>query len=176
LLCVSSPSELEAFDMPQSDQSSRGILRSVSFREVDKQNNLSHLSNLRDADGDGDMDFKDAAILAEQSLDPAETETQAWTHAIFRLSRMALGFTIFIVGIILLPAPGPGGLVVAAGLAILARDVAWADQLLRYLRKRMPGMAEEGPIPKSTIIASVMVATAAFLTFWWAQQQSWWWF
>jgi len=142
---------------------------------MDKQNDLPLASNPRDADGDGDMDFKDAAILAEQSLDPTESDAQAWTHAIFRLGRMALGFTIFIIGIIMLPAPGPGGLVVAAGLAILARDVAWADRLLRYLRKRMPGMAEEGPIPKSTIIVSIMIAAAIFLTFWWAQDQSWWW-
>lgn len=128
-----------------------------------------------DADGDGDVDFRDAAIRAEQETHPElASPDAAWHHALVRIARMTLGFTIFVVGIIMLPAPGPGGLVVAAGLAILARDVAWADRLLRYLRKRMPGMAEEGPIPKSTLVVSVMLMAAAFLAFMWAQNQSWW--
>lgn len=128
-----------------------------------------------DIDGDGDVDFRDAAIRAEQDSHPEyATATSAWQHAVLRLARMSLGFVIFVVGIIMLPAPGPGGLVVAAGLAILARDVVWADRLLRYMRKKMPGMAEEGPIPKSTILVSVMLMAAAFFFFIWAQGQSWW--
>lgn len=126
-------------------------------------------------DGDGDIDFRDAAIQAENEIGRVpENAEQAWRFAIMRIGRMTLGFTIFIIGIIMLPAPGPGGLVVAAGLAILARDVVWADRLLRYLRKKVPGMAEEGPIPKSTILVSILIMGAAFFTMFWAKGQSWW--
>lgn len=57
----------------------------------------------------------------------------------------------------------------AAGLVVLSRDFAWADRALRYLRAKVPGLDEEGPIPKSTIVVSVMLmAAAGLMAFWWA--------
>ncbi|MEZ5225931.1 MAG: PGPGW domain-containing protein [Acidimicrobiales bacterium] len=52
---------------------------------------------------------------------------------------MTLGFTVVLIGIAALPLPGPGWLIIAGGLTILSRDVAWADRLLRYIRKRVRG-------------------------------------
>jgi len=42
------------------------------------------------------------------------------------------GFVVLVVGLILIPLPGPGWLIVFAGLAILATEFAWAERLLRY--------------------------------------------
>jgi uncharacterized protein (TIGR02611 family) len=42
-----------------------------------------------------------------------------------------------IVGIILIPFPGPGWLIVLAGLAILAAEFVWAQRLLKYTRTRL---------------------------------------
>ena len=42
-----------------------------------------------------------------------------------------LMIVVVIVGIIALPLPGPGWLIIAGGLTILSKDVAWADRLLR---------------------------------------------
>ena len=121
-----------------------------------------------DLDQDGDTDFRDAAIRAELEIGHAEdTPKQAWTHVLVRLGRMGIGFVLLLAGIAMMVLPGPGAIVLAAGLAILARDVAWADRLLRYLRKRMPGLEEEGPIPRSTIAMSVMLMVAAGLAAWW---------
>lgn len=122
-----------------------------------------------DVDGDGDVDFRDAAIRAELEVGHVEdTPDQAWHHALLRLARMALGFLLLIVGIAMMVLPGPGAVVVAAGLVILSRDFVWADRALRYLRKKVPGMQEEGPIPKSTIVVSLMLMGAAGLVaFWW---------
>lgn len=47
-----------------------------------------------------------------------------------------VGLSVVIVGIILLPLPGPGMLVIIAGLAILATEFEKADKLLRQLRRR----------------------------------------
>ena len=55
----------------------------------------------------------------------------------------------------------------AAGLVILSRDVVWADRALRYLRKKTPGLEEDGPIPKATIAISLMLMAAAGLGSWW---------
>lgn len=41
------------------------------------------------------------------------------------------------LGIVLIPAPGPGWLIVFAGLGILATEFHWAHRLLRYARVRV---------------------------------------
>jgi len=46
------------------------------------------------------------------------------------------GGSVLIVGIIAIPYPGPGWLIVFAGLAILAREFPWAARLLHYAREK----------------------------------------
>ncbi len=121
-----------------------------------------------DVDGDGDTDFRDAAIRAELEVGHAEeTNAQAWRHALIRLTRMGLGFVLLLAGVAMMVLPGPGAIAMAAGLVILSRDFVWADRALRYLRKKVPGLEEEGPIPRNTIIVSVMLMAAAGLAAWW---------
>lgn len=48
-----------------------------------------------------------------------------------------LGLVVIIVGIILIPFPGPGWLIVLAGLAIWAIEFVWAQRLLRFTRARL---------------------------------------
>ena len=122
-----------------------------------------------DPDGDGEVHFRDAALQAELETGRAEeTPTQAWHHVLVRLARMAAGFVLLALGVAMIVLPGPGAVVMAAGLVILSRDVAWADRALRYLRRKTPGLDEEGPIPKSTIAVSLMLMTSAGLAgYWW---------
>jgi uncharacterized protein (TIGR02611 family) len=56
-----------------------------------------------------------------------------------RVQRFAAGFgggAVLIVGVIAIPYPGPGWLIVFAGLAILSREFAWAGRLLKFARKK----------------------------------------
>jgi uncharacterized protein (TIGR02611 family) len=48
-----------------------------------------------------------------------------------------VGAIVIIVGIILIPFPGPGWLVVLAGLAILGVEFAWARRLLQFTRNQL---------------------------------------
>jgi uncharacterized protein (TIGR02611 family) len=48
-----------------------------------------------------------------------------------------LGAIVVIIGIILIPFPGPGWLIVLFGLAIWAIEFVWAERLLSYTRKRL---------------------------------------
>jgi uncharacterized protein (TIGR02611 family) len=48
-----------------------------------------------------------------------------------------IGFTILLVGIILLVTPGPASLVIPAGLAVLATEFVWADNLLKKVKTRL---------------------------------------
>ncbi len=118
-------------------------------------------------------DFKDrieeAAIQAEfETGEREETVEEAKSHALVRLGRMTLGTIVVIVGIAALPLPGPGWLIIAGGLTILSKDVAWADRLLRYIRKRVPGIPEDGKIPRSSMVTMVLVTLAAVsASLWW---------
>ena len=47
-----------------------------------------------------------------------------------------IGFTILLIGIILLVTPGPASLVIPAGLAVLATEFVWAENLLKKVKLR----------------------------------------
>jgi uncharacterized protein (TIGR02611 family) len=55
----------------------------------------------------------------------------------YRIAITVLGLAIIVVGIILLPLPGPGWLIIFAGLAVLASEFEWAARLLRYARDQV---------------------------------------
>jgi uncharacterized protein (TIGR02611 family) len=53
---------------------------------------------------------------------------------IYRALIAVLGGLVVILGFILIPAPGPGWLVVFAGLGILATEFAWAQRILHRVK------------------------------------------
>jgi uncharacterized protein (TIGR02611 family) len=57
----------------------------------------------------------------------------------YRVVVAVLGFAIIAAGLALIPLPGPGWLIVFAGLALLSTEFAWADRLLRYARTKVQG-------------------------------------
>ena len=57
-------------------------------------------------------------------------------HQSVRLSVAALGLAVLAVGLVLLVTPGPGLLVIIAGLAILAHQFAWAAVALEKAKAR----------------------------------------
>lgn len=48
-----------------------------------------------------------------------------------------LGLVVVAIGIVLIPFPGPGWLIVLAGLAIWAIEFVWAQRLLRFTRAKL---------------------------------------
>ncbi len=116
-------------------------------------------------------DLNEAAIEAELATgEKEETIEEAKANIVVRIARMTLGFAVVILGIIMMPLPGPGALIVAAGLVILSRDVAWADRVLRWMRTKTPGIPEDGKIPMSTIVVSAMIMVAAMLVGWYLKE------
>jgi len=53
-----------------------------------------------------------------------------------------VGGIVLIVGIIAIPYPGPGWLIVFAGLGILATEFVWAQRILAYTREKYDGWTE----------------------------------
>ena len=54
----------------------------------------------------------------------------------WRMTVSAAGFVLLIVGAIMMVTPGPGLLVIIAGLAVLATQYAWAERALDAARTR----------------------------------------
>src|SRR5213592_4454564 len=51
-----------------------------------------------------------------------------------RVVRIVFGFTLLILGVLLLVLPGPGWVTIFFGLALLAAEFAWARRLLDRLK------------------------------------------
>jgi len=64
-----------------------------------------------------------------------------------RFVRLVVGFTVLIVGIILLLTPGPAFVVIPVGLAILATELVWARRLLNQLKNQAKKLAPRGVNP-----------------------------
>jgi uncharacterized protein (TIGR02611 family) len=60
----------------------------------------------------------------------------------YRVVVAVIGFAIIGTGLALIPLPGPGWLIVFAGLAVLSTEFAWAERLLRYARSKVAGWTE----------------------------------
>jgi uncharacterized protein (TIGR02611 family) len=56
---------------------------------------------------------------------------------VVRLAITTLGAAVIVTGIILLPLPGPGWLIIFIGLAILSLEYTWARRVLRFARVRV---------------------------------------
>lgn len=88
-----------------------------------------------------------------------------------KVVRIAAGTLVLLAGIAMLVLPGQGILTIAAGLAILAVDVPIAARLLRFVRRKTPGLSEEGSLPKSAIIMLVVMGVVfGAIGVWWQLQ------
>ena len=54
-----------------------------------------------------------------------------------KLIVITIGFTVLIIGIMMIVLPGPAIIVIPAGLAILAGEFIWARNLLRMFKSRL---------------------------------------
>ena len=88
-------------------------------------------------------------------------------HHLIRVAAAIGGFLVVLLGIILIPLPGPGLLVVAVGLAVLALEFAWAEHLLERTVERLSEAGERvkraSPVGQAAVALLGVLATAASL-------------
>jgi uncharacterized protein (TIGR02611 family) len=63
-----------------------------------------------------------------------------------RYLKIATGFTLLSVGVILLVTPGPGWLTILFALSVLAAEFVWARRLLDHVKKQ-GGRLREAVLP-----------------------------
>jgi uncharacterized protein (TIGR02611 family) len=116
-------------------------------------------------------DFYESALEAEKQTGRHESDDKEARRSLFiRIITIFLGAVVTLLGFMMLVLPGPGLLVVAIGLGILARDVPFAQRWLKVVRDRLP-QDESGQLTKGTIVTMIVVATLGIglsaLSLWW---------
>jgi uncharacterized protein (TIGR02611 family) len=110
-----------------------------------------HLAHEREVWGDDPEEIDASAVVEEIAEEAAETERRWHDHPAFapikavamfirrsgkRIAVTVAGFAVVLVGIAMLVLPGPGIVVILAGLAILATEYAWAERMLAEAKRR----------------------------------------
>lgn len=78
-----------------------------------------------------------------------------------------LGFTVVLIGLALLVLPGPGLLVIAVGLGMLALEFAWAERVLERTLDRMSQTSQTvqraSRLQKALSLAGAMATLGALI-------------
>lgn len=81
-----------------------------------------------------------------------------------RLAVGAAGSVVVVVGLILVPLPGPGWAIVFAGVALLGTEFSWAERLLQAVRRRLaPAATLLRRVPRAVRTAATSLAVAGTL-------------
>jgi hypothetical protein len=66
-----------------------------------------------------------------------------------RIVRITGGFLLIVAGIFMLVLPGPGILSIVGGLALLSRDLPWADRLAARVKEKV-GKSADSSLTENT--------------------------
>ena len=82
-----------------------------------------------------------------------------------------VGGVVTIVGVVALVAPGPGWLIIFAGLGILATEFAWAAYVLEHAKKNVSKAADRVRLKKEhrdILLAIIFATSLLILVIWYA--------
>ena len=89
--------------------------------------------------GDERVELDASAAVAEAQAKGEDTRTAGLWYFIRRSGKRiavaAGGFGLVVLGLILVPLPGPGWAIVFGGLALLATEFVWAERLLGFAKR-----------------------------------------
>ena len=116
---------------------------------------------------------QDAGVQGD-SRDSSQSLWSLWTRwrssgfgrLVGKIAIAITGVSVILVGIVLLPLPGPGWLVIFAGLGLLAVEFVWARRLLKFARRQVARWTDwirRQPLAVrvGSIVAALAVALAA---------------
>ncbi len=88
-------------------------------------------------------------------------------HMGWRAGVFLVGLVVVVIGVIMLPLPGPGWLVIFAGMAIWGTEFVWAQLVLRWTKHKVADFAQRALDPRvrrrNIILTSVGVVICAVL-------------
>jgi uncharacterized protein (TIGR02611 family) len=78
----------------------------------------------------------DYSFFSSRGLHPESFMILRTVEQVRRLSRIVGGFTLLLIGIVMLVTPGPGWLVILLGLGLLAAEFVWAKRLMDRIKRQ----------------------------------------
>ncbi|MER6716950.1 TIGR02611 family protein [Streptomyces sp. NPDC000877] len=88
-------------------------------------------------------------------------------HLSWQVGVFIIGLAVVVAGIIMLPLPGPGWVVIFGGMAIWATEFVWAQLVLRWTKRKVTEAAQRALDPKvrrrNIILTSLGVVIVAVL-------------
>jgi uncharacterized protein (TIGR02611 family) len=101
---------------------------------------------------------------------PAFVQRSRPLHMIWRAAIFLVGLAVIGGGVILLPLPGPGWLIIFGGMAIWGTEFVWAQKVLRWTRRKVTDAARAAADPRvrrrNLTIGVLAVAVLAGLATW----------
>jgi uncharacterized protein (TIGR02611 family) len=90
----------------------------------------------------------------------------------WRIGVGVLGTAIIAAGIVLLPLPGPGWLIIFGGLGLLATEFDWAARLLQFARRKLSAWTDwvatqSRPVQALIGLAGLVLLAALVAAAWW---------
>ncbi|MGW1816847.1 TIGR02611 family protein [Streptomyces sp. NPDC002125] len=120
------------------------------------------------ATGDGRTAERELGSRAPGFIRASRVLHLSWQVGIF-----VIGLAVVGAGIVMLPLPGPGWLVIFGGMAIWATEFVWAQLVLRWTRRKVTEAAERALDPKVrrrniilTTIGLVIIAVLVGIYVW----------
>lgn len=69
-------------------------------------------------------------------------------HLSWQVGVFVVGLAVVVAGIVMLPLPGPGWVVIFGGMAIWATEFVWAQLVLRWTKRKVTEAAQRALDPK----------------------------
>ncbi len=88
-------------------------------------------------------------------------------HVSWQVGVFIIGLAVVVAGIIMLPLPGPGWVVIFGGMAIWATEFVWAQLVLRWTKRKVTEAAQRALDPRvrrrNIILTSIGLVIVAVL-------------
>jgi hypothetical protein len=102
-----------------------------------------------------------------------------------RISAQAVGWLLVVLGLAAMILPGPGLLLLVAGLAILSQQFAWAERRVEPVKRTAFKTAADGVATRTRVVVSTLGGLALIalgvvwglrppVPEWWPTRDSWW--
>jgi uncharacterized protein (TIGR02611 family) len=104
---------------------------------------------------------------------PEFIKARRMLHLSWQVGVFIVGLAVVAAGVVMLPLPGPGWVVIFGGMAIWATEFVWAQLVLRWTKRKVTEAAQRALDPKVrrrnlilTVIGLVIIAALVSVYVW----------
>ncbi|MCL6734040.1 TIGR02611 family protein [Streptomyces neyagawaensis] len=122
------------------------------------------------ANSEADVAKKEAPL---GSRAPEFVKARRMLHLSWQVAVFVIGLAVVVAGVIMLPLPGPGWVVIFGGMAIWATEFVWAQLVLRWTKRKVTEATQRALDPRVrrrnlilTTIGLVIVAVLMGVYLW----------